>query len=115
MLRNTAIFAAASLLVSCVTVGGKPISVGPDTYQLSMTGVGFATQGNTNMKALQSASNFCSAQGLHMMPVHTNQSGVYGFSPRQNDLEFMCLKETDPRYQTPNWRKDNGVTTVESR
>jgi hypothetical protein len=38
------------VLTSCVTVGSDVVPVGKDTYQLSMTGVGFATQANTNIK-----------------------------------------------------------------
>lgn len=40
------------VLAGCVAVPSKVISVGPHTFNLNMTGVGFATQGNTNIKAL---------------------------------------------------------------
>lgn len=93
-----AILAAAALLTGCVTMGAEPVPVGADTYQLSMTGVGFATQANTNMKALSAANAFCDRKGLHMTPKNSSESGVYGWSPRQDSLVFMCLKADDPRY-----------------
>jgi hypothetical protein len=37
----------------CATIGSEVVPVGKDTYQLSMTGVGFATQANTNIKVLE--------------------------------------------------------------
>lgn len=93
-----AIFATVALFAGCVTVGSKPVPVGADTYQLSMTGVGFATQANTNIKALQSANEFCDSKDLHMIPKNSAESGVYGWSPRQDNLVFMCLRADDPRY-----------------
>lgn len=93
-----AVIALAALVSGCVTMGSKPVSVGTDTYQLSMTGVGFATQANTNMQALKAAGDFCTGLGLHMTPKNSAESGVYGWSPRQDSLVFLCLKDDDPRY-----------------
>jgi hypothetical protein len=93
-----AFFAVVAVTAGCVTMGSHPVAVGQDTYQLSMTGVGFATQANTNMKALHQAADFCSQRGLHMVPKDSSESGVYGWSPRQDSLVFMCLRSDDPRY-----------------
>jgi hypothetical protein len=92
------IFAAFLLLAGCVTVGSKPVAVGKDTYQMSMTGVGFATQANTNIHALKAANDFCGTLNLHMVPKNSAESGVYGWSPRQDSLVFLCLPGDDPRY-----------------
>lgn len=98
MRAGITICAVAVTVMGCVTVGSQPVAVGKDTYQLSMTGVGFATQANTNMKALHQADEFCSRLGLHMVPRNSSESGVYGWSPRQDSLVFMCLRSDDPRY-----------------
>ena len=37
-----------ALLAGCVTIPSNIVSVGPDTYTLNMTGVGFATQCTRN-------------------------------------------------------------------
>jgi hypothetical protein len=88
-------------LAACVTVGSEVVPVGKDTYQMSMTGVGFATQANTNIKALKAANDYCAKLGKHMVPKTSAESGVYGWSPRQNNLVFMCLDANDPRYLHP--------------
>jgi len=42
---------AVVIVAGCVTVPSNIVPAGKDTYQLSMTGVGFATQANTSVKA----------------------------------------------------------------
>lgn len=96
-----AIPVVALMIAGCVTMGSEPVSVGADTYQMSMTGVGFATQANANIKALNAAGDFCERKGLHMVPKNSSESGVYGWSPRQDSLVFMCLRADDPRYLNP--------------
>jgi hypothetical protein len=85
-------------VAGCVTVRSNVVPVGKDTYQLSMTGVGFATQANTNQKALQSASDYCDKLGKHLVTQHNSEAGVFGFSPRQSNLTFLCLDANDPDY-----------------
>lgn len=101
MIKSIAILffaVAVGLAASCVTVPSKIVPVGPDTYTLNMTGVGFATQGNTNIKALSEAGEYC--EGLHRKILVKNnaESGVYGWSPRQSTLTFQCLNPEDPAY-----------------
>jgi hypothetical protein len=98
MPRITTALALAVLLSGCVTVGSDVVPVGKDTYQMSMTGVGFATQANTNIKALKAADAYCTKLGKHMVPKTSGESGVYGWSPRQDNLVFMCLDDHDPAY-----------------
>ena len=89
------------VLTACATIGSDVVPVGKDTYQLEMTGVGFATQANTNVKALKAANEYCTKLGKHMVPKNSTESGVYGWSPRQDNLVFMCLDENDPAYVHP--------------
>ncbi|TLZ52776.1 MAG: hypothetical protein E6K21_00355 [Gammaproteobacteria bacterium] len=67
-----------------------------------MTGVGFVTQANTNIKALKAANDYCAKMNKHMVPTNSAESGVYGWSPRQNSLVFMCIHENDPGYTQPD-------------
>lgn len=89
---------AIVLVAGCATVPSTVVPIGKDTYQLSMTGVGFATQANTNVKALQEANGYCEKLGRHMMFQHNGEAGVYGWSPRQSNLTFLCLNADDPEY-----------------
>jgi hypothetical protein len=88
---------AVVIVAGCVTVPSNVVPVGKDTYQLSMTGVGFATQANT-YKALRTASEYCDKLGKHLVMQRNSESGVYGFSPRQSNLTFLCLDANDPDY-----------------
>jgi hypothetical protein len=89
---------ALALVTGCVTVPSTVVPIGKDTYQLSMTGVGFATQANTNVKALQEANAYYDKLGKHMVFQHNGEAGVYGWSPRQSNLTFLCLTADDPQY-----------------
>jgi hypothetical protein len=89
---------AVVIVAGCVTGPSNIVPVGKDTYQLSMTGVGFATQANTNVKALRTASEYCDKLGKHLGLQRNSEAGVYGFSPRQSNLTFLCLDANDPDY-----------------
>src|SRR5580698_6093401 len=97
-MRTLVAITAAAILAGCVTVGSDVVPVGKDTYQLSMTGVGFATQANTNIKALKAANDYCDKLGKHLVMQRNAESGVYGWSPRQSNLTFLCLDANDPDY-----------------
>ena len=90
---------AVAAVAGCVTVPSTVVPIGKDTYQLSMTGVGFATQANTNVKALKAASEYCEKLGKHLVFQRNAESGVYGWSPRQSNLTFLCLDANDPDYK----------------
>jgi hypothetical protein len=98
--RQLRLCAAIAVVIAagCVTVPSNIVPVGKDTYQLSMTGVGFATQANTNVKALKTASDYCDKLGKHLVTQRNSESGVYGWSPRQSNLTFLCLDANDPDY-----------------
>jgi len=85
-----AILAISLILGGCVTIPSKVVQIGPDTYSLNMTGVGFATQGNTDIKALALASDFCAGLQRELLVKQTTENGVYGWSPRQAMLVFQC-------------------------
>ena len=67
----------AFTLLGCATIGSDVVPIGKGTYQMSMTGVGFATQANTNIKALKAANDYCNKMNKHMVPQHSAESGVY--------------------------------------
>jgi hypothetical protein len=97
---------AIALVSGCATIPSDVVPIGKDTYQLSMTGVGFATQANTSMKALKAANAYCGNLGKNLVLRHSAESGVYGFSPRQDQLVFQCLSADDPAYSRISVQKD---------
>jgi hypothetical protein len=96
-------------LVGCATISSDVVPIGRDTYQMSMTGVGFATQANTNIKALKAANAYCEKTGKRMVFQHNSESGIYGWSPRQDNLVFMCLNADDPEYARTKVQRDPDV------
>jgi len=92
---NRVLIVLTAGLGSCATISSDVVPIGKDTYQLSMTGVGFATQANTNIKALKAANVYCEKMGRHMVVQNSAESGVYGFSPRQDQLVFKCVHGDD--------------------
>jgi hypothetical protein len=87
-----------TLVAGCVTVPSHVVPIAKDTYQLSVTCVGFATQANTNVKALQEANDHCDKLGRHMVFQHNSEASVYGWSPRQANLTFLCVNIDDLEY-----------------
>lgn len=102
-------------LTGCATISSDVVPIGRDTYQMSMTGVGFATQANTNIKALKAANAYCEKMNKHMVFQHNSESGVYGWSPRQDNLVFMCLNADDPEYARTKVQRDPGVIVQKDR
>ena len=100
-MRVPSIAVLGTLIAGCATIGSDVVPVGKDTYQMSMTGVGFATQANTDIKALKAANDYCNKLNKHMVPKTSAESGVYGWSPRQDNLVFTCLDANDPAYLHP--------------
>jgi len=99
----------AIALTACATISSDVVPIGKNTYQLNMTGVGFATQGNTSIKALKAANAYCNKMGKQMEFQHSSQSGVYGFSPRQDQLVFQCLSPDDAADARTQIHKDADV------
>jgi hypothetical protein len=86
-----------AITAGCVTAPSSVVPVGKDTYRLSLTGIGFATQANPK-RALRTASEYCDNLGRHLSLQRNAESGVYGFGPRQSNLTFLCLDANDPDY-----------------
>ena len=106
---------AATSLFGCATIPSDVVPIGKDTYQLSMTGVGFATQANTNVKALKVANSYCDKLNKRLVFQHSSESGVYGFSPRQNNLVFLCLDANDPAYTRAEVQRDPSTVVQVNR
>jgi len=68
---------ALDALIAVFRVGGGSLS----TDELGCkgpSGIGFATQANTNVKALKAANDYCEKLGKHLLFQRNAESGVYG-------------------------------------
>jgi hypothetical protein len=95
-MKAVSLIANVTSIGGCATIGSDVVPVGKDTYQLSMTGVGSATQANTDIKALKAANEYCAKLNKHMVPKNSAESGVYGWSLFGRT---KTAREPRPRYK----------------
>jgi hypothetical protein len=84
------------------------------SYQVS-SHVGGCVSCSAAVKSLQTANQFCASIGKFVIVRNaTNTTNPFGYVVA-NELTFSCVDKDDPEYVRPTLRKDNGVTTTESR
>src|SRR5579885_1016451 len=112
MQRKYVTLAAAALVLSgCST--SQVVPAGKDSYVVSATRCG--TCAPAQAAVLQQANSSCAAQGKYMQISNMDGGTHFGGFPSNATLLFSCLNESDPEYQRPTLRKDNGVNTIEIR
>jgi hypothetical protein len=99
---------AIAALGGCLSMGSSVAPIGRNTYQLTMTSVGFGNQSDTNAKALKSADTYCNELGKHLVFERNTESDEERFSERKSILIFECLDENDPAYLRA---KEHAVTS----
>jgi len=100
---------AIAMLGGCATAPPNVIPAGPDAYQLSVTGARFETQADTNLKALSAANDYCDKMGKHVMFRESTESGDHSWSPKQEDLTFVCMDSNDAAYMQVSVKLDPPV------
>jgi hypothetical protein len=103
-MRNLLCLLIAAVSAGCVTLT-EPVQMGKDTYMLTTHARGgFNSDGALMTQAIAKAGDFCASKGLQVFVQSKQQKGVQGWTPQDNQIIFLCLKENDPRYQSPNYR-----------
>lgn len=107
-LKALGLLVVALGLTACSENSGV-LSMGPDTYTLSVTKAPILGGGNAAMRtALTQANQYCSARGRRFMPSETNLSSLpinAAYGPTSYQITFECLRPGDPRLQPPNMQK----------
>jgi hypothetical protein len=85
-------------LAGCAAAPPHVFPAGDDAFRLSVTGTRYETQADTNLKALRAAGDFCGNKGQHLMFRESTESGDHSWSPKQEDLTFVCMSTNDPAY-----------------
>jgi hypothetical protein len=98
-------------LAGCVSMGSDVVPIGRDTYQLKITSVGFASQSDTNAKALRTADGYCNELGKHLVFERNTEADEDRFSSHKSNLIFECLDENDPEYVRA---KEHAVSLIPS-
>ncbi|MDB6099225.1 MAG: hypothetical protein QOK23_967 [Gammaproteobacteria bacterium] len=89
---------AFATLGGCAATPAGVVPAGPDAYRVSTFGARYETQADTNYKALSLANEYCDSQGKHVMFRQSTESAAHAWSPKQEDLTFVCMDAKDPAY-----------------
>ena len=90
--RNTTFGIAVLALGGCAGTPPRVATVDQDTYHLSVSGARYESQAATNTKALIAANDYCSGRGQRLLFRHSAESGTHSWSPKQEDLTFVCVE-----------------------
>lgn len=85
-------------LGGCASTPTGVLPAGQDAYRVSTFGARYETQADTNFKALRLANEYCDSQGKHVMFRQSTESAPHAWSPKQEDLTFVCMDAKDPAY-----------------
>ncbi len=81
---------AITVAGGCAAGPQKVMPVGQDAYRVSVTSPSFASQAGANHKAFDAASSFCDKMGEQALFRVSQESGVHSWSPKHEDLTFVC-------------------------
>jgi hypothetical protein len=104
----TGIFAAA-IVTGCATTSPGVVPAGSDAYRLSVFGARYETQADVNYKALVVANDYCDKLSKRMMFRQSTESSDHSWSPKQEDLTFVCMDEKDPAYLRASVEREPSV------
>jgi hypothetical protein len=106
-------FIAFATLAGCASTPSGVIPAGQDAYHVSIVGARYETQTETNLKALSVANQYCDQLGKHVMFRQSTESSEHPWSPKQEDLIFVCMDEKDPSYMRAAVEHDPPVVAKE--
>lgn len=110
-----AIICCALLLAGCSTVSDV-LPIGKDTYMVTSEVYGFKTSNDAEEMTIKRANAYCESLGKKMLLANISGGGVYGFSPRTNQLVFQCLSANDPAFTRTQLQKEpNTVIEVKTQ
>jgi hypothetical protein len=100
---------ASATMAGCASTPTGVVPSGPDAYHVSVLGARYETQTDTNLKALSAADQYCDQLGKHVMFRQSTESSAHAWSPKQEDLTFVCMDASDPSYMRAAVERDPPV------
>ena len=104
---------ASATISGCASTPAGVVPAGQDAYHVSVLGARYETQTDTNLKALSAANQYCDQLGKHVMFRQSTESSAHAWSPKQEDLTFVCMDERDPAYMRAAIEHDTPVVAKE--
>jgi hypothetical protein len=103
-----ALIAAASL-AGCMSTRPDVTPVGENAYRVHTSGERYDTQADTNFKALTVANEYCGSQNKQLMFRQSTETAAHAWSPKAEDLTFVCIDAKDPGYMNAGASRDAAV------
>lgn len=100
---------ASGAIAGCASTPAGVLPAGQDAYHVSVFGARYETQTDTNLKALSVANQYCDQAGKHVMFRESTESSAHAWSPKQEDLTFVCMDAKDPAYMRAAIERDPPV------
>jgi len=88
----------AAVLAGCATAPSGIIPAEDSAYRVSVFGARYETQADTNLKALVAANDYCDKMAQHVMFRQSVETSEHAWSPKQEDLTFVCIDAKNPAY-----------------
>src|SRR5258708_5545927 len=109
--RSTWVFGiiASATMAGCASTPSRVLPAGEDAYHVSVVGARYETQTDTNLKALNVAHQYCNQMGKHVMFRQSTESSDRAWSPKQEDLTFVCMDSNDPAFMRAAVERDSPV------
>jgi len=104
---------ASVTIAGCAATPGGVVPAGQDAYHVSIQGARYETQTDTNLKALSVANQYCDQLGKHVMFRQSVETSEHAWSPKQEDLTFVCMDAKDPAYMRAAIEHDSPVVAKE--
>jgi hypothetical protein len=101
MIRNKILvmgMIAAAMLSGCAATSPGVVAASDDAYRVKVNGARYETQADVNYKALLAANEYCDKTNQRMMFRQSTESSEHAWSPKQEDLTFICMDEKNPAY-----------------
>ena len=89
---------ASATMAGCAANSNGVTPVGQDAYHVRVVGQRYETQTDANLKALNAAHQYCDQLGRHVMFRESTESSEHAWSPKQEDLVFVCMDAKDPAF-----------------
>jgi ABC-type xylose transport system substrate-binding protein len=89
---------ASATLAGCATAPSGIVPAGQDAYHVSVFGARYETQTDTNFKALRLAAEYCDKMAKQVMFRQSAETSEHAWSPKQEDLTFVCMDAKDPAF-----------------
>ena len=105
--------AAFVALAGCAATSPAVVSSGDEAFRVRVSGARYETQADTNLRALNIAEAYCDKSAKHVMFRQSSESSEHSWSPKEEDLTFVCMDAKDPAYMRASVEREPAVVAAQ--